>query len=92
MYRCWSVCTSWTELTFLHQTFCSGGRDAGSEYFKGFLSSSSSQEREALKVIPLKEVHKVQECKQRSVSSLVTLVWIQAVTSQLIKRCLCILQ
>lgn len=32
--------------------------------------SSSSQEREALKVIQLKEIHKVQECKQRSVSSL----------------------
>lgn len=27
----------------------------------------SLQEREALKVIPLKEIHKVQECKQRSV-------------------------
>lgn len=31
---------------------------------------ASRQEREALKIIPLKEIHKVQECKQRSVSLL----------------------
>jgi len=31
-------------------------------------SSLFSQEREALRVIPLKEIHKVQECKQRWVS------------------------
>lgn len=31
---------------------------------------SLTQEREPLRVIPLKEVHKVQECKQRSVSLL----------------------
>lgn len=31
-------------------------------------SPPSSQEREPLRAIPLKEIHKVQECKQRSVS------------------------
>ncbi len=60
--------------------------------------SSVLQEREALKVIPLREIHKVQECKQRSVSFPVSR-WtraavsapclIQVVTQQVINACCC---